>query len=406
MYTILSMSIEGIKKYWLKNWNVIISYGALCLVLATALVYKINSLVGGYSAGEISTFNASQNLHGLLDNPLNAPYLVLVKLFSFVLPNTPISARATSILLGAAALIAFYLLVKSWHGLRTAVIATLLIGVSAGFSHTARLGTPDVTQLLVFVLVAAAFWANQSKNWPALLTCAAITLFLIYTPGVILFLVVGLIWKHRTIIQVFKNNVAIASIGLLTLLLAFLPLIWSFVKDPSLIKTYLGFPQNLPSPLTYLADLIRVPFHVLVHNQSNPALWLGGSPLLDAFSLAMFLLAIYLYLRHIKLGRSPLFIGLAAVSTVLIALQGAVTITVLLPFIYILIALGVDYVLEQWYIVFPRNPIARGLGQIILIAVIGLSCSYQLQNYFVAWPNASQTKQAFSVSTSVTIEKK
>ncbi len=79
---------------------------------------------------------------------------------------------------------------------------------------------------------------------------------------------------------------------------------------------------------------------------------------------------------------------------ILIGLGQVATLGLLIPVLYIVMANGIAYMLQSWFTVFPRNPVARTLGVVLLTIVVVVSCSYQLQRYFIAWPAAEATKPA------------
>ncbi|HYH74425.1 MAG TPA: hypothetical protein VD735_00530, partial [Candidatus Saccharimonadales bacterium] len=142
----------------------------------------------------------------------------------------------------------------------------------------------------------------------------------------------------------------------------------------------------------------RVPYHLVVSNGSNPAIWLGTAPLLDIFSVAMFVMGGYLYLKRITLIRTPIFLSALAAGTLLIALNGGASFSFILPFIYVVITAGVAYLLSQWLAVFPRNPIARGIGVGLVVLLVAFSCAYHLRHYFVGWPQAQATHDVYTIT--------
>jgi hypothetical protein len=73
-----------------------------------------------------------------------------------------------------------------------------------------------------------------------------------------------------------------------------------------------------------------------------------------------------------------------------------VAITLLLPFVYAVIAAGISYVLDEWYSVFPRNPFARSFGLIVITAVVLMSSYYQITRFLVVWPQAPETREVYS----------
>jgi hypothetical protein len=180
-------------------------------------------------------------------------------------------------------------------------------------------------------------------------------------------------------------------------LVAVAPLAWGLYKHPDLLATWLGLPSAMPSLIEVAKNIAAVPYHLVVANNAPAENWLGRAPLLDAFSAVAFAVGGYLLLRKIRLLRAPLWITILLLGVVLVGLNGPVSVGVLLPFMYVLVAAGVGYLLDQWLTVFPRNPIAKSLGISVLSIVIGLVCWFNIQHYFIGWPHARATHEVFSL---------
>ncbi len=113
-------------------------------------------------------------------------------------------------------------------------------------------------------------------------------------------------------------------------------------------------------------------------------------------TLTLTVLGTYSYLIRFNLVRTRAMIGAALISWFLIAFSNTVTIVIILPLVYLTVAAGIMLLLQQWYTVFPYNPIARHIGVALLIAVISISIFYNFNRYFVAWANSPITKVSFS----------
>ncbi len=390
------MSVQRIREYLVKHWPVVAMYGGLAVVLLSALFWKLSSLPHGYSSGEVAAYNSSLSFHKLLDNPLNAPYLALIKLLMFVHPHSYVVARLVAAGVGLFVLVVFAALLRHWHDDRTAIIGTLLFGLSAWFLHTARLGTPDVALFGVFTVVASGFWLKHTNSWWALFACFIGVAWLLYIPGMIWFVAAGFVWQLKAIDRVFKRHLLAVTGASLALLLSLAPLVWGLYKHHNLIKPFLALPAHWPGPIQIVKNIFLAPYHLFVHNAADPATWLGTAPILSVFGLVMFVLGGYLYLRHWRLARTPIFILIAIVTTVLMAIGSPITYSVIIPFVYVVIAAGASYLLTMWFSVFPRNPLARGLGWGAVGMLIALACAYQLTHYFVGWPQASATREVFT----------
>jgi hypothetical protein len=82
---------------------------------------------------------------------------------------------------------------------------------------------------------------------------------------------------------------------------------------------------------------------------------------------------------------------------ILVALGGSVTIAALIPLMYLAIAAGTHYLLDQWLTIFPRNPVAKFVGVSLVSFVVAFSAFYHLRAYFVAWPQAPETRAVYVV---------
>jgi hypothetical protein len=390
--------MQRIKTLLADNWQSIAVYAGLFAVLAGLLLWQLGSLTPGYAEPEVFTHDASIHLGKLLENPLNAPYLVLVKTLSYVVQDSYLATRLASVAVGLVILGAFCWLVRQWYDERTSVIGTLLLGTSAGFLHAARLGTPEIALMGTILLVAAGFWLKQSRGWLPLALCFALAACLLYTPGMVWLLLVGIIWQWKTIDRLFKDHLIVVSAGALLLIAALVPLGWGLFKDQSLITVWLGLPKEIPNPIDFLIELAKVPYHLVISNAPDPIRWLGTAPILDVFSVAMFIIGVIGYVKYFRLIRTRLLTSLLAVSTIIIALGIQGGFGLILPILYLVIASGAGTILSQWLKVFPRNPIARSIGMTLLGLVVLMACTYHTWHYFVGWPQAQATHDVYTLN--------
>lgn len=385
----------GLQTFLLRHWQSIVLYGAALIIVAGALAWQLGSLTPGYSMTEAVAYHSSMSLRAIFENPLNAPFLLATKAASLVLPDTFLAVRAVAAGFGLATLVLFATLLRVWHDRHVAIIGTLLFGLSAWFLHTARFGSPEVLLFGVFALAVAGYWLKRTESWFALVVCMIATALLLYTPGMVWFIGVGIIWQWKVIDRIFKKHLLAVTLAGVAMLGMLVPLGLALYKQHVLIKPWLALPHQWPNPIEMVGNLIEVPIHLLIGNRPDAVTWLGNAPILDVFSLAMFVLGAYLYLRNFKLIRTSLFIGIFIVMAALMMVGSPITFSVIIPFMYLVVAAGVAYLIGQWFKVFPRNPIARASGRIVLYAVIGLVITYHLTHYFVGWPGAQATHDVF-----------
>jgi len=386
-----------IRSFVMKHWVVLVAVLGIIGVLSAGLLFRIDSLLpGGYSAHEVATYNNAASLKDIWHNPINAPYEIVVHILRSVFPGHLVTVRLTSIFVGWLTILIFFWLLFKWHGLRTALFGTLLFGTSSWFLHTARLGTPDVVLLGLFSIVACGVWLREHRAPGAVLLGLVISSLLLYTPGMVWFLGIGLLWQWSSIDRAFKHNKGSLGIGTLLFLAIVAPLLWHFYQHPAHIADWLCLPDSWAQPLHLLRNIIDVPLAVFVRGQANPETWLGRLPLLTVFSTVMFAIGGYVYMRHAKLARVKLFVLLGILGSIVIGLSDdKISLTVLVPFVYMVVAAGVGYLIEIWFNVFPRNPLARSLGALAVAAVVGITCVYNIRSYFIAWPQADITQALF-----------
>lgn len=381
------------------HWKPLALYGGLFALLAGLLIWQLNTLTPGYSANEAATYQAAkQGIKSILETPFNLPFTLLVKALSHIFPDTLLVTRLAAVMVGFATLVLFALILHRWHDRRTTIIGTLLFGTSAWFLHTARFGAPEAMLFGVFALVVCGYWLKRTGSNQALVAGFALAAGLLYTPGMIWFIVLGVVWQWKVIDRIFRQHLVTVMASGLAFLAALIPLGWFLYKNHSSIKPWLGLPAEWPNPIEFARNIIEVPFHLFIRNQADPETWLGTAQILDIFSLSMFALGTYLYLRYGKLVRTQLFIAIAIVMTLLIGIGShSATFTIIIPFVYLIVAAGAAYLIEQWFKVFPRNPIARAIGVTVMSIAVGLACMYQFTHYFIGWPVAQATHDTYSV---------
>jgi hypothetical protein len=384
--------------YMWEMWQTILVAAGAIVVVVTLLWFRLGTLTHGRSTLEIpAVYHLS--LHDIAHNPVNLPY----RLGLYVLGKADIhslwAVRSLSSLVGLCIAVAFFAILHRWHTNRMALFGTFLFVSSSWFLRVSRFGSPEVLLFSLLLLVLCGLWLRNNRSRLIsvyLLACAGA--LLLYIPGMVWFVGAAIVWQRKLFTkEISEVNKALIFSAIVLFIILLLPLGWAIAHTPSLIRPILGLPDALPSPLQIGKNLFNVPLFLFVRGPKNPALWLGRLPILDIFTTAMFALGVYAYYIRRRLSQARFLLGILIISAVLITLGGPVTITILLPFIYIVVIAGIALMLQQWFTVFPRNPLARGIGVGLLSAAILLASFYQLNRYFVAWPNTPETRAAFSI---------
>lgn len=364
--------------------------------LGFLLTLKLGTLVAGFSAEEIMQRSEASSFIGG-HNPLffiqNIAQYGLQQLNHF----GPVAMRLPGVILGALVVLTIFKILDYWYTARVAILGALVLATSSWFLHTIRLSTHDAVYLLLFVLFALTMWLQRAPaNRLAMLSCLAVALICLYTPGLVWFIVPLLVWQRRRL----KNILATFSrwqliVTVLFSLAAIMPLLWASIHTQDFVVAWLGLPRVWPPVNEIAKNVARLPFNIFWHGPNDPTHWLGRLPLLDWFQAVMFIVGIYSYRFKVRLDRTLSLIYILCIGSLLVALKGPVSLALLLPFVFLIVMSGVAFMLQQWFTVFPRNPFARMTGFVLLILALLISCTYQLGHYFVAWPKTPETKAVF-----------
>lgn len=379
-------------------WRPLLLYVCGAALLVTLLGYRLGSLTPAFAQAELATKHAAISGKFIADNPLyifhKSNLLVLQKLS----PSSTAAIRLPSLVIAVVSIVAFFVILSKWYSHKVAVLGTVLFASSSWLLHGARLATFDINYvmpLLLVFLLSSLFKARYAK----LVTIAALLtgLFIAYIPGMIWGLALLAFWQRRQLKKItWRVPLWWHSLLLVGVLVGLLPLFWSFFNNPRLIMSWTGLPEHWPSVTSYVKNLVNIPTELFIASSGNPLYNIGRVPLLDAFTAALVVLGGFAYWHYKTLDRSKFMLAATITGILLIALNGPVRLSWLIPIIYLLAAEGIAFLLQQWFTVFPRNPVARWIGFVVLGLAVSITAFYHIQNYFVAWPNTPETRQAFS----------
>lgn len=368
------------------------------IIVALLFSYRIGSLVPGVSAPERVSRDSSLGLKVIADNPINAPYKVARLAVRFV-HDSMAAERLVSGVTAGLSVVLFFLIVRHFCGRLAAWLATMMYATSTSLLMYGRLATPNVMLLMLLALVACGYRLRFSKHrlrsW---LYTAVIFGLALYVPGMVYFIIAGIIWQYRAVRRDHEwPRPALMATCVAIVLLLITPLIIGFVRTPSLWHEYFGIPSTLPNVWDFIKSFLAVPFGAIFLAPENPLYRLGRQPTLDIFAALMVILGCYQLIKKYRLDRFVLLIAIFLIAAAFTALSGDYEQSfVLLPFIYICIAFGINMLLDEWRKVFPFNPLARGLAAVVMIVAVLVSVNFQAWRYFIAWPHNANTKTVFT----------
>lgn len=383
-----------------KNYKQIL-FGAISLTLLIFIsVFGISTITNNkLSQPEMNAIESSLSGQKILDNPLFAPFKIPIYFLTKTGLASVFSLRMVSATYGIILAVFFYFFIKRWFSYKIAWLATAMLATSGLYLNYNRLALPYVLLPLSFlILLWSSWWIYQSKNVRARLAvaiCLVITCF--YIPGLIWFaLILVLLQKPH-----FKNMFTgitkayfFISVFLVSLLL--MPLILAFLKDTSLLLQWLALPSQLDFKLLF-NNLLQIPISLVIRSELNPIFNLGRLPYLDILTISLAILGTYAFAIRYKLMRTKALILSIIIALLLLSFENQIQINILLPVIYIVVASGIMFLLQQWLSVFPKNPVAKVIGITLITCTLSLSIYYNTVRYFLAWGNNPISQQSFQI---------
>lgn len=391
--------MKKIREWWSESWHGVLFLLAGLTAFAGLYGYKLGSLVAGNSIFEQPGFlgitSKSTIIQDIAFGPLKVAQAIAVKIDD---PNATL-LRILSAITVLAGVLALFLVLDRWHTQRVAIIGTLLFATSSYTLHQGRFAGHEVAYLAVVPLILlAGIWLRSKRDVTKLPIALILSALLLYIPGVWLpLLVVAIFFRKRLLLAwkyVGKRSRLIGGVGFG---LTVLPIIYSLIRYPSQLPTYLGYDRITESGLgTALRQLADIPDQLLWHGPNEPIKWVTGTPILDIATITFIILGTYSYLR----GRHPVrarLLGMLLITGIVLASTSVyVTVAFLLPIAYILATNGIAYLLQSWFTVFPKNPAARSLGIVLVFLLVAVTSFYHLKRYYVAWPNSPATHKVLT----------
>ncbi len=338
----------------------------------------------GSGPEEIGMLQVS-SINDLLQNALFLPQRLLQFVFSNFEVNETVALKMPSVLMASIAAILMFYVLRHWYSKRVALLGTLLFASSSWFLLQARSASFGISLILsAMTIISLGIWASERKRVTLLPLVGFICGLLLYVPGGWLFLIIALVAGNRELKFIWKKNSKLNKVLSISLfILSIVPLLYSLYINHNQLDL-LGVSSSA-SLQTLISNIINLPGQLFISGLDNNYTWLAGTPILDMATTILLILALYGY----RSGYNPVrFRGISVatgVSLLLIGTYGVSSISWLVPFLYLFIAAGIALLLQMWFSVFPKNPIAKYVGLLWIGLLVVLIAYYQGTRYFVGY---------------------
>jgi len=391
---------------WLKKLNLnkinylnLAKYIPLALLFIYLYIYKLSSIVNGISIQE-KTLNYPKQGIGQIFNDPSFLGLKLVRYIFGIFSNTlsVFEIRLASVFFGLLSIFFIYRIIASWLGRRAALLGTVLFSFSAWTLHISRLGINSIAYTfcvitLIYSIVVLKKYFLNSKYF--LIITALVWPALLFTPGMILFVIFAILRCKKELSAGFKNlknpyyyyiPSALITLGLL---------IKYFMGSMTNIFTFFGLSSILTNWENLPLNIVKTLYHLFLFGPNQPEIWLNKAPVLDFLILFSSIFGIYFYSRNLKKSPAVTLFTCFGIGLFITALNNNNDLSLLTPLMYIFSATGIALFIQRWLKVFPKNPIARAIGLSLVYSLVVLSCILNYRAYFIAWPHNKDVKSYF-----------
>ena len=352
-------------------------YGLAFFAVVIALYYFIcvdfMRLPMGLSQPEINSLLASANFSFPV-SIIDLPYHILQRASIAFFGISLFSLRLPSIILAILSGTLIIAVLKRFFRSSTALSAGLIIISSTAFLGIARSGSPMIMTvfLLSFSLFAISYYLDKQKTRWLFLALLGLVLAA-YSPLGIYFVIFALLIaifnkKLRTMLLENKATWMLILLSVIALL-GLAPLAAAIFYDPKIALDLLGISNISKLSWGDIATNLRALFSPVDEK------FYFATPIFDLASVSIAIVGLIVSFRQIKSPRTMFLIIFSISTLILTSIDQNNSYIVLLPMIF-LISAGIDFLIQNWYGFFPRNPVARLFGMIPLsILTLGIMLS-------------------------------
>jgi hypothetical protein len=390
--------------YFLYAKRYLLGYSAISLAVIGLLLIAGLYIPGGLTEAEKSSVVISSSLSvDSFDTSgiINLPYHILQRLSMEAFGVNDLSIKLPSLILAAVSIVGILLLLRMWFKSNVALLTTVLVVTTGQLLFIAQNGTPSVMYIFttVWLLLAALLISRRVAKgvfWKLVLfIVAAISLYTPLSIYIILALLSAMaLHPHLRYLVRRLSRVKMALASLCALILV-APLIYAIVKDFDIALTLLGIPKTWPHLFSNGLQIVKQYFDFVTPT--------NGALITPIYGLGPMLLILLggLRLATTKYTARSYIISAWVILLLPVLLINPSFVAVTFVPVILLMAMGIDILLGNWYRLFPRNPYARVAGLIPLAILIGGMVFSGVDRYMYGYLYDPQTTSNFSQDLSL-----
>ena len=350
-----------------------LGYGFLIGILLFIVTVDIGNVPNGLNGAEMSQAVTSSTLHFSWDFGwiINGSYNFLQQLSVEAFGLSRVSLILPSLIFGSITIVLFTLTMRQWFRDSVAIVTTAIVATSVPFISMLRSGTPDImvpfwTMLLLYGAVRLLIKRERAFGLKLLIVFASVGL--LSTPyGIYPFLITfgsAIFHPHvRSRIRHIKPYRIAILIGII--IVGITPLVIHLVLKPSSLISITGIDlvrNFFEHPRQNIALLYHTYFNFQVSGFAGTAV----VPMYNVATVALIVLGVLRSLQDRFTARSYVLLPWTALTILTAIIEPTLSVLTFVP-ASLLLAIGIDTLVIEWYRLFPRNPYARVAGLVPLV---------------------------------------
>jgi len=353
-----------ISDFWIYKFRYQIGIGILSLGYLAIIIYTLFITPNGLTAGEIENTKSAVNLdfsNIFSKNIIDLPYRLLQKISIDIFGLSNFSIKLPSIIISLLSLVFITKISGMWFSKRASILASIIAITSSQFFFIAQNGTSEILYIFYPILL---IWSGmkfletpKKRQIFILITILGLSFYTPLSSYIVLaFLITVLTHPHlRFTIKRTPKSQKILGVSLFLIITT--PLLFSILKDLSILKIIFGIPNKLD----FFENIKNLGLSLI--GFSNPISNGMLSPVVNPATAILILIGLYFALTARHSARSYL-ISIWTIILAFVCLTNTATITILFTPILILTITGLQGLIDTWYALFPKNPYARFFGLI------------------------------------------
>ena len=389
----------------LYRWRYVLGYGALIILFALAVTAASLYAPGGLSQHEIDMVAVTNQIRiGNLSTLAitNLPFHLLQYISFILFGVTILTVKLPAILLSIAVAISLFFLLRRWFRPNVSVLAMLIMVATGQLIFLSQSFTPGILYILYtsLILLFSSLIVQKAKHQQIWKISLAITIGLsMFTPyfwyiniGLFLVALIHPHPRHFLLQRKYRPSwIPAALVGLILLAIA----VYLGFTNLAFGKAAFGIESLNLNLLTNARTLIHTYFWIEPVVQNGQIV-----PIMDFAALALIIFGFMRTLRERSTARSYMIWIWLLLALPLLLVQPELITIITVP-LFILLAIGIETLLREWYGLFPKNPYARGVGLVLIIGLVSVMTLSGIDRYTHGYKYTPEVASNFNTDLSL-----